>query len=240
MGGLVVTEQVFNLNGLGLLFVQAVAHRDYTLTQALVLLVAAALHRRQLLGRPRVRLDRPADPVPLTWRSTRRSTVLARLPRAAEPPPVARDRGRASSVAPRPLGAHRGRGHRPDGWWSPSSRRCWRRYDPLANDFGAMLSPPSAQHWLGTDALRARRALAPDLRLAHGAAGGLRRLGARRHRWAPSWASPAPTSAGGSTSILQRRHGHLPVVPADHPGPGGGGDPGQPAAERHRWPSRSR
>jgi len=25
-------------------------------------------------------------------------------------------------------------------------------YDPLAVDFGAMLSPPSAQHWLGTDA----------------------------------------------------------------------------------------
>jgi peptide/nickel transport system permease protein len=41
MGGLVVTEQVFNLNGLGLLFVEAIAHRDYTLTQALVLIVAA-------------------------------------------------------------------------------------------------------------------------------------------------------------------------------------------------------
>ncbi|HEY7142585.1 MAG TPA: ABC transporter permease [Methylomirabilota bacterium] len=41
LGGLVVTEQVFNLNGLGLLFVQAIAHRDYTLTQALVLLVAS-------------------------------------------------------------------------------------------------------------------------------------------------------------------------------------------------------
>jgi len=40
LGGLVVTEQVFNLNGLGLLFVQAIAQRDYTLTQALVLLVA--------------------------------------------------------------------------------------------------------------------------------------------------------------------------------------------------------
>ncbi|MDP3768013.1 MAG: ABC transporter permease [Dehalococcoidia bacterium] len=40
MGGLVVTEQVFNLNGLGLLFVESIAHRDYTLTQALVLLVA--------------------------------------------------------------------------------------------------------------------------------------------------------------------------------------------------------
>jgi peptide/nickel transport system permease protein len=41
IGGLVVTEQVFNLNGLGLLFVQAVAHRDYTLIQALVMLVAS-------------------------------------------------------------------------------------------------------------------------------------------------------------------------------------------------------
>ncbi|HTP96125.1 MAG TPA: ABC transporter permease [Burkholderiales bacterium] len=40
IGGLVVTEQVFNLNGIGLLFVQAVAHRDYTLIQALVVLIA--------------------------------------------------------------------------------------------------------------------------------------------------------------------------------------------------------
>ncbi len=39
MGGLVVTEQVFNLNGLGKLFVQAVQHHDYTLTQSLVMLV---------------------------------------------------------------------------------------------------------------------------------------------------------------------------------------------------------
>jgi peptide/nickel transport system permease protein len=40
LGGLVVTEQVFNLNGIGLLFVKAITLRDYTLTQALVLLVA--------------------------------------------------------------------------------------------------------------------------------------------------------------------------------------------------------
>ncbi len=40
MGGLVVTEQVFNLNGLGLLLVEAIIHRDYTLVQALVLLSA--------------------------------------------------------------------------------------------------------------------------------------------------------------------------------------------------------
>ncbi|HEX9269368.1 MAG TPA: ABC transporter permease [Candidatus Limnocylindria bacterium] len=41
IGGLVVTEQVFNLNGIGKLLVDAVAHRDYTLVQALVLLLAA-------------------------------------------------------------------------------------------------------------------------------------------------------------------------------------------------------
>jgi peptide/nickel transport system permease protein len=42
LGGLVVTEQVFNLNGLGMLFVESVARRDYTLTQALVMLTASA------------------------------------------------------------------------------------------------------------------------------------------------------------------------------------------------------
>ncbi|MDR7613073.1 MAG: ABC transporter permease [Armatimonadota bacterium] len=41
IGGLVVTEQVFNLNGIGKLFVDAVAHRDYTLIQGLMLVVAA-------------------------------------------------------------------------------------------------------------------------------------------------------------------------------------------------------
>jgi len=41
IGGLVVTEQVFNLNGLGKLLVDAVAHRDYPLIQALVLLLSA-------------------------------------------------------------------------------------------------------------------------------------------------------------------------------------------------------
>jgi len=38
IGGLVVTEQVFNLNGIGRLLVQAVQNQDYTLTQALVML----------------------------------------------------------------------------------------------------------------------------------------------------------------------------------------------------------
>ena len=40
LGGLVVTEQVFNLNGIGRLFVQAVSRNDFTLIQAMVMLTA--------------------------------------------------------------------------------------------------------------------------------------------------------------------------------------------------------
>mgnify|MGYP006109473231 FL=1 len=40
MGGLVVTEQVFNLNGIGKLFVESVLNGDFSLTQHLVMLVA--------------------------------------------------------------------------------------------------------------------------------------------------------------------------------------------------------
>src|SRR5438876_11356136 len=40
IGGLVVTEQVFNLNGICFFFVQAAAPHNYTLLQALVMLVA--------------------------------------------------------------------------------------------------------------------------------------------------------------------------------------------------------
>ncbi|MDQ7843688.1 MAG: ABC transporter permease [Armatimonadota bacterium] len=42
IGGLVVTEQVFNLNGIGKLVVEAISQRDYTLIQGLMLLVALA------------------------------------------------------------------------------------------------------------------------------------------------------------------------------------------------------
>jgi peptide/nickel transport system permease protein len=40
IGGLVVTEQVFNLNGIGRLFVEAISRSDFVLIQALVMLLA--------------------------------------------------------------------------------------------------------------------------------------------------------------------------------------------------------
>jgi peptide/nickel transport system permease protein len=43
MGGLVVIEQVFNLPGVGKLFVQAVASRDYPVIQAIVMFIAGVV-----------------------------------------------------------------------------------------------------------------------------------------------------------------------------------------------------
>jgi peptide/nickel transport system permease protein len=40
IGGLVVTEQVFNLNGLGRLFIQSVMHNDFTMIQGMVMMIA--------------------------------------------------------------------------------------------------------------------------------------------------------------------------------------------------------
>ena len=45
IGGLVITEQVFNLNGIGRLLVQAVQNQDNVLAQALVMLVVAGVRR---------------------------------------------------------------------------------------------------------------------------------------------------------------------------------------------------
>jgi peptide/nickel transport system permease protein len=65
IGGLVVTEQVFNLNGIGRLFVQAVSRNDFILIQALVMLIAAIFVLTNLVVDllyavldPRIRLGR--------------------------------------------------------------------------------------------------------------------------------------------------------------------------------------
>jgi peptide/nickel transport system permease protein len=49
IGGLVVTEQVFNLNGIGRLFVEAVSRSDFVLVQALVMLLAVVFVTMNLL-----------------------------------------------------------------------------------------------------------------------------------------------------------------------------------------------
>ena len=49
IGGLVITEQVFNLNGIGRLLVQAVQNQDNVLAQALVMLIVAVFVLTNLL-----------------------------------------------------------------------------------------------------------------------------------------------------------------------------------------------
>jgi peptide/nickel transport system permease protein len=49
IGGLVITEQVFNINGLGRLLVEAVQNQDYTLTQGIVMLVVTIFVLTNLL-----------------------------------------------------------------------------------------------------------------------------------------------------------------------------------------------
>jgi peptide/nickel transport system permease protein len=66
IGGLVVTEQVFNLNGIGMLFVQSVSRNDFTLIQAMVMMIAAAyvvinLDRRPALLRCSTRASGTPD-----------------------------------------------------------------------------------------------------------------------------------------------------------------------------------
>jgi peptide/nickel transport system permease protein len=45
----VVTEQVFNLNGIGRLFVEAIARNDFILIQALVMLLATVFVTMNLI-----------------------------------------------------------------------------------------------------------------------------------------------------------------------------------------------
>jgi peptide/nickel transport system permease protein len=50
LGGLLVTEQVFNLNGIGKLMVEAVVRRDYTMTQALIMRIRGSATRKWRRG----------------------------------------------------------------------------------------------------------------------------------------------------------------------------------------------
>ncbi len=68
IGGLVVTEQVFNLNGIGMLFVESITRRDYTMTQTLVLLVSFAFIFMNFLIDSALCLARSAYSIPVRTR----------------------------------------------------------------------------------------------------------------------------------------------------------------------------
>ena len=147
LGGLVVTEQVFNLNGLGMLFVEAIARRDYTLTQALVMLVATVfLLVNFFVDIAYAWLD-PAHPLPLVSVTPQ---TIEDLAHAGEP----RGGWRVAVgdfVRQRPLGAI-GAAIVLVMVFLAATAGFLAPYDPLETDYGAMLAAPDAKHWLGTDA----------------------------------------------------------------------------------------
>ena len=62
LGGSVVIETIFALDGLGYLAYQSITHKDFPVTQAVVMLLSVVLRPPDARGRPRERLARSAHP----------------------------------------------------------------------------------------------------------------------------------------------------------------------------------
>ena len=196
-----------------------------------MLLVAGVFIVVNFLVDLHLRVARPAHPVPVAaaWRSVR--PLERRTPTPPPPPRPARLVGRvAEFVAAAAARRGRGGGHRrscaswsrsspraraPTTRWRSTTARCWRR--------------PSAAHWLGTDAF-GRDVLS---RLIYGSRTALLVGFGAALLGATLGAVLGVASAyfGGRVDLyLQRVMDVFLCVPADHPGPGRGGDPGQRAS----------
>ena len=234
IGGLVVTETVFNLPGLARFLVEAILWRDYPIVQNLVMFIAIVVIVSNLVVDmlygfldPRVRygqLGRSAVEVraggPRRCGGRAAWTVLAPLlPEEA----AGRDGGvlmvviLLTAVFADQLATH----------------------DPIATDAGQSLARPGADHWLGSDHL------GRDIysRVVHGARVSLDRgpglhapgLGVRRdHR------PPVRLRRGQDGSHHPARDGHPAGPAAARAGPGDVG--GARARPSRTWcsPSRSR
>src|SRR5712675_1574398 len=233
LGGLVVTEQVFNLNGIGRLMVLSVQNQDYTLTQALVMVVVTIAVLSNLVVDllyawldPRIRLARRGPPD-----DHRNRPNLRHRPRPCRRarPHAARPLGRCGHLFPSPAG----RRDRPRAGVDLRARRDLRRMgravqpdlkrfrrDDRAAELGALARHRPA---------RPRSVVAHSLRrphrlhCRHDLGPGRRLLGAGDRRRQRLFRRPAR-----SVAAARPRHRH--GVPADHHGAGGRVD------LRHRHP----
>ena len=206
IGGLVITEQVFNLNGIGRLLVQAVQNQDNVLAQALVMLIVASLRGHQPRGRRALRLARPAhplfvsDPMAVITPTTapadddteallRQRTPLAPGAQLRPPQAARHDRPDHRRAVRRAAGIFAD-------WIAP--------FDPEENDFASMMMAPELAHCPRHRPVRPRHLLAPGLRRAHRDDRRLRRGGRRRHHRHGAGRRPRAYFGGWFDLILQR------------------------------------
>ena len=146
ISGVVITETVFNMPGIGRLMVDAIAKRDYPIIQGVMILCRRRLRAGQPRRRHHLHLPRSAHPVLRRGRTSRhrrprpcRRNARHRRPgvalRAAQPDHRARQRHPACS------------------WRSRSLLAPLFAGDPLTMLPANRLRPPSAEHWFGTDNL---------------------------------------------------------------------------------------
>ena len=217
LGGLVVTEQVFNLNGLGKLLLEAVSMTGLHVDPRLCHALGVGLRGDEPPGRPVLRVVGSPNPVPLaSGRASSRARVwrlVRAYPLGALGAVVLGVMVVAAVFAP---------------WLAP--------YDPLGTNYSMVVRPPSAAHPLGTDQLR--RAEPHRLWRAHGPVrrpGGLLR---QRH---------ARRSRGGDDGLRGREGGpdraardrHPPVLSAGHPGHRRGSRPRRRHPPGHRGHHRA-
>ena len=161
LGGVVVTESVFAIPGIGRLIVDAILRRDYPVIQGVLLIFSARLRPRQPAHRPALRRARPAHPVLMP-------TAAADLVRgrAGRAPPRAVPRGVVAAPSHR-----RARRRSCSLLWSliaVARALALARDDPQTiSPDRAACEPPSAEHLVRHRPLRPRRLEPHDLRRPH-------------------------------------------------------------------------
>ena len=145
IGGVVITETVFNIPGVGRLVVDAISKRDYPIIQGVILIFSGVYVLVNLLVDLTYTAARSADPL-LRWRSPPQSHRSRR---------TRRSRGARAAALRAAQSDHRRRAAS-----SSASSRCWRSLAPLfagdADHDASRCSGCSRRrnaNWLGTDHL---------------------------------------------------------------------------------------
>ena len=151
MGGLIVTETVFNIPGVARFLVEAIRWRDYPIVQNLVMFIAVVAVVDQFPDRPALRGARSAHPVRGVSHGHASTSTLHR--------PMDIDRTREHLVEARAITPPRIRSasSAPSSCWCSSSPRCSPISSPPttrsrtnSRDLAAAAGP---RPWLGADAM---------------------------------------------------------------------------------------